>query len=116
MGKIDDLIAQGAVQCSRKYRRLFVAPRPASAYIREKFPERYDSLVEKALAQFEADARAVLWSSQPNDCVVTLTSTEFAEFYEKTNGRKIWSAEDKTPCPDCQSLGHMHRRDCPSSE
>jgi len=71
--RVDDLIAKGAVQVSRKYRSVRVPS---------------------------------------EDCTVDLAEADFAEFYEKTNGKKLWSAEDRTPCKDCGSFGHMHRHGC----
>jgi hypothetical protein len=76
MSRVDDLIAKGAVQVSRKYRQVYV---PSGGY------------------------------------TVDLTEADFAEFYEKTTGKKLWSAEDKTPCKGCGSFGHMHRHDCSQS-
>jgi hypothetical protein len=111
--RVDDLIAQGAVQVSRKYRRLFVAPKDCVQYLRDNDPKTYDSLVEETLKRFQSEALAILWSRQQDTHTVELSVKEFEEFYQKMNGKPPWSAEGKEHCPDCSSLGHMHRRDCP---
>lgn len=116
MSKVDDLIARGAQQQSRKYRRLFIAPESPAKWLKEKDPEMYDRIVEKVLQNFESECRAQAWLAavcdQESDVCIELTKAEFEEFREKTTGKKPWSPEGKEQCPDCLSLGHMHRRDC----
>lgn len=116
MTRVDDLIARGATQQSRKYRRLFIAPESPSKWLREKKPEMYDLLVEKTLLDFESACRQQAWLDavcrQGPDVSIELTQEEFDEFREKTTGKKPWSPIGKEQCPDCLSLGHMHRRDC----
>lgn len=120
MTKVDDLIARGAQQQSRKHRRVFIAPASCSKWLREKDPKMYDLIVEKTLERFEADCRAQAWldaiCTQNPDVSTQLTEEEFAEFREKTTGTKPWTKEGKEPCPYCESLGHMHRSDCPALE
>lgn len=120
MTKVDDLIARGAEQQSRKYRRLFIPPQPSSAWLKEHNPGMYDLLVEKALLGFESDCRAQAWLAavchQDPDVCIELTQEEFDEFREKTTGKKPWSPIGKEQCPDCLSLGHMHRRDCKAQQ
>ncbi len=116
MTRVDDLIAKGAVQVSRKYRRLFIPPESPAKWLRKKDPEMYDRLVEKALLAFESDCRSQAWLDavcrQGPDVSIELPPAEFDEFREKTTGKKPWSPEGKEQCPDCLSLGHMHRSDC----
>lgn len=111
--RVDELIAQGAVQVSRKYRRVFVPPTPCTEYLRKHHPKKYDRLVSSALERFEAEARALV-RIFCRETEIELTPAEFAEFYEKVQGKKLWTPEDKEPCTHCRSLGHMHRSDCPN--
>lgn len=115
--KVDDLIANGAVQRSRKYRRVFMPPTVNGScllWLKDNRPDVYDRIVEEALHRAESEARASLWHSDQHE--IELTVEEFAEFYEKRNGKKPWTPDGKEPCPHCRSLGHMHRRDCPRDE
>lgn len=112
--RVDELIAKGAVQVSRKYRRVFVPPAPCTEYLRKNLPETYDNLVEDTLQQFETEARQLVWIFC-DETKIELTPAEFTEFYEKVNGRKVWTPEGKVPCPSCRSLGHIHRRSCPEA-
>lgn len=112
MSKVDDLISQGAVQCSRKYRKVFVYPPKALSWVRENKPDLYGRIVERALERAEEEARACLWSVYPDAFTHELTESEFTEFREKVTGKPQWTAEGKEPCEDCGSLGHIHRRDC----
>ncbi len=112
MTKVDDLIAQGAVQVSRKHRRVLTIPVSCVEYLKKNHPEKYDSLVEEILTKFETEARSICWSACSEELTTELTHEEFDEFREKTTGKKQWSPVDKEACPDCESLGHMHRRTC----
>lgn len=120
MTKVDDLIARGAQQQSRKYRRVFIAPASPAEWLKEKDPKMYDLILEKTLERFDADCRAQAWLAavceQTPDVSAELTEEEFAEFREKTTGQRTWTSKDKEPCPDCRSLGHMHRRDCKAQQ
>lgn len=121
MSKVDDLISRGAVQISRKYRRVYMAPPNCVKYLKEHYPERYDSLVESMLARLESEALNSVWhlsqtENTPANAENTaeLTPSEFDEFREKMTGKKPWSFEGKEACEHCSSYGHMHRRDCPN--
>lgn len=113
--KVDKLIERGAVQISRKYRRVFVPPGPSCIeWLREAEPQMYDQLVNELLGLMESRARGIAYHREPFH--EELTSEEFSEFYERMKGKKPWTSEGKTPCPDCKSLGYMHRRDCTNYE
>lgn len=116
--KVDDLIERGAVQVSRKYRRVFIAPPNPAKYLKEHYPEKYDRLVESILKTFSSAALSMVWSEaycNPQDeNTKELTSSEFDEFREKMTGKKPWSIEGKEQCEHCSSFGHMHRRGCPN--
>lgn len=112
MTKVDDLITQGAVQQSRKYRRVFVPPQAPLELLKARNPEIYDKLVEEALKRFEGEVTSYVWSAYCHEHTVVLTSSEYDEFREKTTGKKPWTFEGKQQCEDCKSFGHMHRRSC----
>ena len=76
---IDELIAAGYTQVSRKYRKL---ARPTE---KEKNPYFSEDFVE-------------------------LSPEQFAEFQKKT-GKSGW-LPSQLPCPECETLGHHHRKDC----
>ena len=105
--RVAALVAKGAVQISRKYRRVFVPPPEGCVdWLRKNAPERYDTLLAAAL-QCHHD----------RGCHEELTQEEFVEFYQRVNGRTIWvPPPDREPCEFCESLGHMHRRDCPNGK
>ena len=110
---VDELIARGAVQKSRKYRSVFLPPVEGCAeWLRKNRPEVYDRLVDFALKEFERSCANECWIQASSGFTVELSQQDFNAFLEKKTGKKQWTSEDKTPCPDCRSLGHMHRRDC----
>lgn len=111
--RVDALIAAGAVQISRKHRKVFVPPKNPAQWLRDEVPDVYDRLVEETLQRFESSARSIVHQRLPDALVVQLSVLEFAEFYEKANARPLWTPEGKVPCPHCGSFGHLHRRDCP---
>lgn len=110
---IDELIARGAMQRSRKYRMVFVPPENCLSYLRKHKPEIYDRLVENTLSTIEAAAKEIV-AHHFNEHTYTLSEKEFHEFREKMAGKKLWTPEGKIPCPKCMSLGHIHRRGCPN--
>jgi hypothetical protein len=111
---VDELIAQGAVQVSRKHRRVFVPPGNPVQWLKQNHPDTYDGLVADLLARFEADVAGIVWHRAQPGGTYELGEREFADFYEKTKGRRLWTTADKTACSGCGSFGHMHRSDCPN--
>lgn len=76
---IDDLIAAGYRQVSRKYRRL---ARPTE---KESNPHLSEDFIE-------------------------LSPNKFSE-YQKRIGNTGWLPKQE-PCPECETLGNIHRIDC----
>jgi hypothetical protein len=113
---VDDLIAQGAVQVSRKHRKVFIPPADPVQWLKKNDPACYDRLVEALLKRFVDEATGIVWHRAQPGNTYELGVAEFAEFYEKANGKKLWSTADKTPCSGCGSFGHMHRSTCPNND
>lgn len=121
--RVDVLVELGAVQISRKHRRVYVPPKEGCvAWLRENDPKGYDSLVEDCLKRFEAEARNSCRSrahfppggSPYKSLVSELSEAEYNYFRQLTTGRVPWSPTGKAHCTGCGSLGHMHRRGCPA--
>lgn len=54
---VDELIRRGAIQRSRKYRKVFVPPAPSCLeWLRGNDPDVYDRMVEEALRRLEGEA------------------------------------------------------------
>ncbi len=116
MSRVDDLIEQGARQCSAKYRKVFIWPKNPAVWLKENSPDVYDRCVDKALQFFENECTRLAVSTNASDRQIQLTPEEWREFKLKTTGKEPFTFEGRTPCPDCKSFGHMHQRDCPHAE
>lgn len=110
---IDELLAQGGQQMSRKYRHVARLPPNMTALeaLRTRAPEHYASVMRRA-EEWAAHEYRLYVAGKFGDSF-TLSVEEFNEFLVKT-GRKpnTFLETPRTRCTGCGSLGHLHRKDC----
>jgi hypothetical protein len=123
--KIQEWVARGAYQVSRKYRRIFVPLRPdvcATDMLKARDPKAYASMVARHSWQLEHDAASLLASRAPSEEMpeggfnTELSEVDFSFFRELVTGSKPWSPAGRTECPCCKTLGHLHAKWCPQQE
>ena len=111
---VDDLLARGARQTSRKYRGVACLPRGMTGIeaLKERSPEQYTRLL-KDMESRAADMYRTYVAQSFGDHY-ELSVEQFNEFLAKT-GRKpnTFLEEKREACTGCRTLGHMHRRGCP---
>lgn len=109
----DVLIARGAEQKSRKYRMVACLPEGMTAIqaLKERAPAEYKRLEEYAGSLYRT------YVAERFGDMYELSIEQFNEFLEKT-GRKPnkFLETPREACPDCRTLGHIHRNGCPSQK
>lgn len=102
--KVENLIARGAVQTSRKYRTVCVpvAPEKAIALLRRTQPIQYERLVEWAQR---------LLNYQHGEHY-ELTPDEFNEWRAAQGLTPVLTGPKGEVCPECRTWTNNHARDC----
>lgn len=121
VSRIADLVARGAFQISARYRAIFVPPKGETALeaLRRVDPDEYQYLVNehgKALERAAVNHLGVMAANFPPGKTFReeLTPDEWREFKLLTTGKAPFTTKDRTACPHCRTLGHIHRTDCPN--
>lgn len=113
---VDDLLASGVEQLSRKYRLVARLPPGMTGLeaLRERAPDRYHALTKRMAETTERLAADEYrrWVAKDHGDEFELTVEEFSEFLAKT-GRSDWKPKGPA-CPHCKSFGHMHSPECPN--
>lgn len=108
---VDDLLAQGAEQMSRKYR--LVARLPEGMTALEALKDRDMPLYERVMADAERRARELyrLHVAKRYGDYFELSVAEFNEFLVKT-GRSPGPPLGAAHCPECRTLTNNHAKSC----
>lgn len=110
---VDELLAQGGQQMSRKYRHVARLPPNMTALeaLRTRAPEHYASVMRRA-EEWAAHEYRLYVAGKFGDSF-TLSVEEFNEFLVKTGRKPNTFLETPRPrCSGCQSLGMHHREGC----
>lgn len=116
--KVDELLERHPQQLSRRYRIVSCLPVDMTGLeaLKERAPERLakylkdfeDSLEEWAADEYKRHV-AVKFGDE-----YTLNVAEFHEYLSKTGRAPSSWTPTSEPCEHCQTLGHMHAKNCPN--